>query len=69
MFATGIENSIPKIKGGRVRVDQMDSCGHYAQWSRDFDLVEEMGIRFLRYGRRCTPPSSGPAITTGPSPT
>jgi beta-glucosidase/6-phospho-beta-glucosidase/beta-galactosidase len=50
MFATGIENSIPKIKGGRVRVDQMDSCGHYAQWSRDFDLVEEMGIRFLRYG-------------------
>jgi beta-glucosidase len=50
MFATGVENSIPKIKGGRVRVDQMESCGHYRHWRRDFDLVQEMGIRFLRYG-------------------
>jgi beta-glucosidase len=50
MFATGIENSIPKIKGGTLRVDQMESCGHYLHWRKDFDLVEEMGIRFLRYG-------------------
>jgi len=50
MFATGIENSIPKIDGGRTRVDQMDSCGHYKHWKKDFDLCEEMGIRFLRYG-------------------
>ncbi len=50
MFATGIENSIPKIKGGRVRVDQMESCGHYRHWRKDFDLVEELGLRFLRYG-------------------
>ena len=50
MFATGIENSIPRIQGGRVRVDQMESCGHYRLWRTDFDLVEEMGIRFLRYG-------------------
>jgi beta-glucosidase len=50
MFATGVENSIPTIKGGRLRVDQMESCGHYRHWRRDFDLVEEMGIRFLRYG-------------------
>ena len=50
MFATGIENSIPRIKGGSVRVDQMESCGHYRLWSTDFDLCEEMGIRFLRYG-------------------
>ena len=50
MFATGIENSIPKIQGGRVRVDQMDSCGHYRHWKTDFDLTEELGIRFLRYG-------------------
>jgi len=50
MFATGIENSIPKIKGGRVRVDQMASCGHYAHWRKDFDLVQEMGLTFLRYG-------------------
>src|SRR3954469_19657253 len=50
MFATGIENSIPKIQNGRIRVDQMDSCGHYKHWKKDFDLVEELGIRFLRYG-------------------
>lgn len=50
MFATGIENSIPKINGGRTRVDQMESCGHYKYWQKDFDCVEELGIRFLRYG-------------------
>jgi beta-glucosidase/6-phospho-beta-glucosidase/beta-galactosidase len=50
MFATGIENSIPTIKNGRVRVDQMDVCGHYARWREDFDLLEDMGIHFLRYG-------------------
>jgi beta-glucosidase/6-phospho-beta-glucosidase/beta-galactosidase len=49
MFATGIENSIPTIAGGR-RVDQMESCGHYRLWRDDFDLVEELGISFLRYG-------------------
>ena len=40
MFATGIENSIPKIKGGRVRVDQMEACGHYRYWRKDFELVQ-----------------------------
>ena len=50
MFATGVENSIPTIQNGRVRVDEMESCGHYQQWSADFDKVEELGIRFLRYG-------------------
>lgn len=50
MFATGIENSIPKIRGGAIRVDQMDSCGHYRHWRKDFDCVEELGLKFLRYG-------------------
>ncbi|WP_375422296.1 family 1 glycosylhydrolase, partial [uncultured Sphingomonas sp.] len=50
MFATGIENSVPMINGGRTRVDEMESCGHYKHWRRDFELVEEMGIGFLRYG-------------------
>ncbi len=50
MFATGIENSIPKIEGGRVRVDQMESCGHYKFYEEDFECVLELGIRFLRYG-------------------
>ncbi|MDQ4123786.1 MAG: family 1 glycosylhydrolase [Acidobacteriota bacterium] len=50
MFATGIENSYPTIQNGRVRVDEMEKCGHYEKWRLDFDLVEELGIRFLRYG-------------------
>jgi len=50
MFCTGIENSIPTINNGRTRVDQMDSCGHYLRWREDFDLVQDMGIQFLRYG-------------------
>ena len=50
MFATGIENSIPTIQGGRKRVDEMEKCGFYEHWRTDFALVEELGIRFLRYG-------------------
>lgn len=50
MFATGIENSIPTINNGRTRVDQMETCGHYRQWQTDFDLVEDLGIRYLRFG-------------------
>lgn len=50
MFATGIENSIPTINNGRTRVDQMEACGHYRQWQTDFDLVEDLGIRYLRFG-------------------
>jgi len=50
LFATGIENSYPTIQQGRVRVDEMEKCGHYQHWEKDFELVEELGIRFLRYG-------------------
>lgn len=50
MFATGIENSIPTIDGGRTRIDQMESCGHYRHWRTDFDCVEALGINFLRFG-------------------
>src|SRR5947207_3112308 len=50
MFSTGIENSYPTIQQGRVRVDEMESCGHYKRWKEDFDKVEELGIQFLRYG-------------------
>ena len=50
MFATGVENSIPTIDGGRERVDQMESCGHYKHWRTDFALLKELGIRYLRYG-------------------
>jgi beta-glucosidase len=50
IFATGIENSNPTIEGGRRRMDEMDKCGHYEHWRKDFELVRELGIRFLRYG-------------------
>src|SRR5438105_4469090 len=50
IFATGIENSNPTIRGGRVRVDEMEKCGHYRHWREDFALVRDLGIRFLRYG-------------------
>jgi beta-glucosidase/6-phospho-beta-glucosidase/beta-galactosidase len=50
MFATGIENSAPTIKQGKVRVDEMEKCGHYARWQEDFALITEMDIHFLRYG-------------------
>ncbi|AFZ69310.1 beta-glucosidase/6-phospho-beta-glucosidase/beta-galactosidase [Deinococcus peraridilitoris] len=50
MFATGIENSYPTIQGGRVRMDEMERCRHYELWRRDFELVQELGIDFLRYG-------------------
>ena len=49
MFATGIENSIPTRNQGRTRIDQMELCGHYERWREDFDLVEDMGIRYLRF--------------------
>lgn len=50
LFATGIENSYPTIQNGRVRRDQMEECGHYRQRQPDFELLEDLNIRFLRYG-------------------
>jgi beta-glucosidase/6-phospho-beta-glucosidase/beta-galactosidase len=50
LFATGVENSNPTIRGGSHRVDEMEKCGHYKHWRTDFDCVEEIGLRVLRYG-------------------
>jgi beta-glucosidase len=50
LFATGIENSSPTINNGRTRIDEVEKCRHYEVWKQDFDLVEELGIHFLRYG-------------------
>ncbi len=49
MFAVGIECSCPVIEGG-VRVDELASTGHYEMWKKDFKLVRELGLRYLRYG-------------------
>ncbi|MER3464836.1 MAG: glycoside hydrolase family 1 [Chitinophagaceae bacterium] len=53
MFATGIENSYPLIRladGSSFRVDEMEKAKHYENWEKDFQLVKELGINFLRYG-------------------
>ncbi|MDB5013050.1 MAG: glycoside hydrolase family 1 [Daejeonella sp.] len=52
MFSTGIENSYPTIiiDGKRIRVDELESTGHYKLWKDDFKLVKEIGTDFLRYG-------------------
>ena len=49
-FATGIESSAPTIEHGRVRVEEMEKCGFYKAWRTDFELVQELGLDFLRYG-------------------
>lgn len=50
LFATGIENSAPTIRDGKVRVDEMEKCDHYRRWREDFELVQELDLHFLRYG-------------------
>ncbi|RZJ33798.1 MAG: glycoside hydrolase family 1 protein [Flavobacterium sp.] len=50
LFATGIENSSPTINNGKTRIDEAAKCKHYQFWQKDFELVAEMGITFLRYG-------------------
>ena len=50
LFATGIENSNPTIQNGKFRQDELEKCGHYKFWKKDFDLVQELGIQYLRYG-------------------
>jgi beta-glucosidase/6-phospho-beta-glucosidase/beta-galactosidase len=63
MFATGIENSYPSVigkNGKRVRVDEMEACGHYKHWKEDFSLVNESGIDYLRYGPAYYKAHTGP---------
>ncbi len=48
-FATGVENSSPRLPDGR-RVDELEKCDHYRRWAEDFGLLRELGISALRYG-------------------
>src|SRR6188508_80757 len=53
MFSTGIENSYPNIllpDGSIKRVDELEKTDHYKHWEKDFSLVKQLGIEFLRYG-------------------
>lgn len=48
MFCTGTEDSVPTIEGGKIRIDEMESCGNYERWREDFSLVADLGLQFLR---------------------
>jgi beta-glucosidase/6-phospho-beta-glucosidase/beta-galactosidase len=50
MFATGIECSTPTIEQVSWRRDQLHETDHYRNWKRDLELVEGLGLRYLRYG-------------------
>ena len=53
MFATGIENSYPTIvdnTGRTIRQDELAKTRHYEFWREDFELLQEFGIEYLRYG-------------------
>jgi len=62
MFATGIENSYPTIewKGKIIRQDEMAKTKHYECWRDDFRLLDELGIRYLRYGPPLFSTHTGP---------
>jgi beta-glucosidase/6-phospho-beta-glucosidase/beta-galactosidase len=49
LFATGIENSYPRMADG-TRVDEMDASGHSTRWREDFELARSVGVHALRYG-------------------
>jgi beta-glucosidase/6-phospho-beta-glucosidase/beta-galactosidase len=62
MFATGIECSIPTIKGGSVRRDQMRETGHLEHYERDFELVSDLGLKYLRYSLPYHTINTGPGV-------
>lgn len=62
MFATGVENSYPTIewKGKTIRQDELAKTKHYERWREDFQLLQELGIEYLRYGAPYYTAHTGP---------
>jgi beta-glucosidase len=53
LFATGIENSYPVINGKNghtIRRDELESTHFYQRWREDFDLLDDLGVQYVRYG-------------------
>lgn len=53
LFTTGLECSYPLITGKNgktLRIDEYEKTRHYQHWKQDFQLVQDMGIEYLRYG-------------------
>ena len=51
LWATGIEDTfIPHARPGLRALDEYQLTQHYQLWKRDFDLVAETGVKYLRWG-------------------
>ena len=51
LWATGIEDTfIPQARPGLRSLDEYELTQHYQLWKRDFDLVAEIGVKYLRWG-------------------
>ena len=51
LWATGIEDTfIPHTRTGLRALDEYELTQHYKSWKRDFDLVAESGVKYLRWG-------------------
>lgn len=51
LWATGIEDTfIPHARPGLRALDEYELTQHYKLWKRDFDLVAETGVKYLRWG-------------------
>lgn len=51
LWATGIEDTfIPQARPGLRALDEYELTQHYQLWKRDFDLVAETGVKYLRWG-------------------
>jgi beta-glucosidase/6-phospho-beta-glucosidase/beta-galactosidase len=51
LWATGIEDTfIPHARPGLRALDEYELTQHYQLWKRDFDLVAETGVKYLRWG-------------------
>ncbi len=51
LWATGIEDTfIPHVRPGLRALDEYELTQHYQLWKRDFDLVAETGVKYVRWG-------------------
>src|SRR5690606_3612184 len=50
-WATGFEDTfIPQVRPGMRRLEEYELTQHYEQWRSDFDLLEDAGVRAVRWG-------------------
>jgi len=51
LWATGIEDTfIPHARPGLRALDEYELTQHYKLWKRDFDIVAETEVKYLRWG-------------------